>query len=142
MRSNSVRQSTGANTLPYRRHLRWRLQQRWRPQEYSLPGRVEYNQCLSCPPTTVELTLRYSTMHAQYYASSRERERNPCTSWKTYSDELSYYCELEGVMIRLDPLHIPATVDVARRPYPLGVILAIYTPRCDTHPGNETTVVA
>ena len=29
-----------------------------------------------------------------------------------------------GAMIRLDPLHIPAIVDVARRPHPLGITLS------------------
>ena len=61
---------------------------------------------------TLEMTLPYSTTHAQCYASNRERGRNPYTSWKTYSDELSYYCELEGVMIRLKPPYTSVTAKV------------------------------
>ena len=61
---------------------------------------------------TLEMILHYATTHAQGYASSQERGRNPYTSWKTYSDELSYYCELEGVMIRLNPSYTPVTVKV------------------------------
>ena len=56
-------------------------------------------------PTIVELALRCSILLVRCCASNQEGGRNPCTSWKTYSDELSHYCELEGVMIRLHPLY-------------------------------------
>ena len=38
------------------------------------------------------------------------RLHSPFIGWKTYSRlELSYHCELEGVMIRLKPLHTQVT---------------------------------
>ena len=51
------------------------------------------------------------------------------TPSKTYSRlELSYHCELEGVMIRLHPLYM-----ITGDPHaPLRATRAVYTPRGDT----------
>jgi hypothetical protein len=55
---------------------------------------------------------------------------SPLISWETYSSlELSYHCELEGVMIRLHLLYM-----ITGDPHaPLRDTRAVYTPRGDTH---------
>jgi hypothetical protein len=58
------------------------------------------------------------------------RLRSPFISWETYFRlELSYHCELEGVMIRLHPIYM-----ITGDPHaPLRATRAVYTPRGDTH---------